>query len=265
MLEKKYNHLKEIFAELQSVVVAFSGGVDSSLLLKVAVETLGDKAIGVTVVSPSQPVYEREDARKIAQHIGAHHDFVQSHELNDPDYRANPPGRCYFCKVEICRQLFDYATLNGFQHVVDGTNVDDSGDFRPGQKAAQEFGMRSPLKEAGFTKIEIKQLSQKLGLPNWDRPSNACLASRIPYGTPITEQVLAQVGKAEDELRKLGLRQFRVRHHGSVARIEVPSDFFEVVVANKNIIINKFKEIGYNYITLDLAGFRSGSMNEVIK
>lgn len=264
MLNTKYNHLQEILTDLNSVVIAFSGGVDSSLLLYVASRTLGEKAVGVTVVSPSQPNYEREEAVRIAQFIGVTHEFVQSHELEDPDYRSNPPERCYFCKKEICHQLFDYAERNGFAHVVDGTNVDDAGDFRPGQKAAQEYGMRSPLKQAGFTKEEIKQLSRQLGLPNWDRPSNACLASRIPYGTPITEAVLRQIGEAEEILRKIGCAQMRVRHHNETARIEVPEELFDVLIKKKKNIIEEFKKLGYVYITLDLEGFRSGSMNEVI-
>jgi uncharacterized protein len=265
MQNDKYERLKEILAEMGSVLVAYSGGTDSTLVLKVAHDVLGDKAIAMTAVSASLPVADRLEAEEIARQIGAKHILVESDETSDPEYLANTPNRCFFCKKETYGKLTTYAEQYGFHVIVDGTNADDSGDYRPGRKAASEFHVRSPLLEAGFTKAEIRQLSKELGLPNWDKPAAACLSSRIPYGTTITLETLSQVERAEALLHGLGLRQLRVRHHGSVARIETEPDDFPRLLEHRNKIVTSLKAVGYTYVSLDLAGFSSGSMNDVIQ
>jgi uncharacterized protein len=244
--------------------VAFSGVVDSTLLLKVAYDVLGDRTLAVLGASPSIPQYEQEQARRIANQIGSKLVILDKHELDDPKFVENTPDRCYFCKAGICEALLAYAAQQGYDVVVDGTNADDTGDFRPGSRAAKEYGMRSPLQEVGLTKTEIRALSKALGLPNWDKPSSACLVSRIPYGDPIDEQILDQIGKAELFLLDLGFLELRVRHHGEVARIEVPVQDFSTLLKHREHIVASLKTLGYTYITLDLSGFRSGSMNEVL-
>ena len=261
MQNKKYQKLKEILAGMGSLIVAYSGGTDSSLVLKVAHDVLGDKAIALTAVSASLPASERLEAGQIAGQIGAQHILVESDETSDPAYLANTPNRCFFCKKETYGKLTAYAEQHGFHAIVDGTNVDDTGDFRPGRKAASEYHVRSPLLEAGFTKAEIRQLSRELGLPNWDKPAAACLSSRIPYGTTITLETLSQVERAEALLHGLGLRQLRVRHHGPVARIEAEPEDFPRLLDHRNEIVAALKAIGYTFVSLDLAGFHSGSMN----
>ncbi len=260
----KLDALKTLLKEMESVLVAFSGGIDSSLLLKVAYDVLGDRALGILGTSPSIPVYEREEAQAIANQIGVRLVVVDKHELDDPQFVENTPDRCYFCKAGICEELMAYAEQHGYQYVVDGANADDTGDYRPGSRAAKEYGMRSPLQEVGLTKAEIRTLAREMGLSNWDKPSSACLASRIPYGDPIDEETLDRIGKAELLLIDLGLRELRVRHHGEIARIEVPVGNFDVVLANRESLVRAFKALGYTYVTLDLTGFRSGSMNEVL-
>jgi len=260
----KVQKLKDIFAELGSVVVAYSGGTDSTLVLKVAYEVLGDKAVALTAVSASLADTDRVEAEAIARQIGARHILVETNETTNPEYLANTPNRCFFCKTETYDKLLEYAQANGYAAVVDGTNSDDIGDHRPGRQAAREHGVHSPLLEAGFSKPDIRALARELGLPNWDKPAAACLSSRIPYGTVITLQSLSQVERAEAMLRGLGLRQLRVRHHDSVARIEVESADFERLLEHRQEVLTALKAIGYTYVTLDLAGFRSGSMNEAL-
>jgi len=264
-IESKLEHLKLTLADLQGVVVAYSGGVDSTLLLKIARDILGDRAVAVTAVSPSLPASELAEAQALAQQIGARHVLLTSRETEDERYLANTPNRCYFCKSEVYAELVYFAREQGLNAVVDGTNADDASDHRPGRQAARERGVRSPLLEAGLNKTEIRQLARQMGLPNWDKPSAACLSSRIPYGTPITLELLSQVEQAEHMLKQLGIRQVRVRHHGQVARIEVEPADFETLLALRETVVRQLEELGFTYITLDLGGFRSGSMNKGIQ
>jgi len=263
-LKPKLDDLKTHLRRLGSVVVAYSGGVDSALLLKVAHDVLGDRAVAVTAVSPSQPARETKAAQTLAEQIGAPMVAFESREIDDPAYVANTPQRCYVCKGYILDQLLAYADAHGYRHVVEGSNADDEGDFRPGARAVAERDVRSPLQEAGLIKADVRALARQLGLPNWDKPSAACLASRIPYGTPITPERLDQIERAEQALDELGVAQLRVRHHDEVARIEVEPGDFETVLAQCEWIVERLKALGFSYVTLDLAGFRSGSMNEVI-
>jgi uncharacterized protein len=262
MHNEKYEKLKEILAGMSNVLVAYSGGTDSTLVLKVAHDMLGDQAIAMTAVSASLPAADRLEAETLARQIGVTHILVESGETSNPEYLANTPNRCFFCKDETYGRLSAFAREHAIQVIVDGTNADDTSDYRPGRKAASQYNVRSPLLEAGFSKAEIRQLSRELGLPNWDKPAAACLSSRIPYGTQITLSVLSQVERAESFLHGLGLRQVRVRHHGPVARIEAEPDDFYRLFEHRSEIVAALKTAGYTYVSLDLAGFRSGSMND---
>lgn len=263
VLWDKYEELKATLAAMESVLVAYSGGVDSAFLLKAATEALGDRALGIFVASPLTQA-EHDEALVIAATIGARVEVLEASSRLNPHVLANTADRCYFCKASICETLKAYAAEHGYRVVADGSNTDDLNDYRPGQRAARECGMVSPLQAAGFTKAEIRSLSQALALPTWDKPSAACLASRIPYGTPITEAALHQIDEAERLIRELGFGQLRVRHHDTIARIEVPPETFDRVLRVRGQIVDGLRALGYDYITLDLKGFRSGSMNEVL-
>jgi uncharacterized protein len=265
--QQKYNSLRQILKKLGRVLVAYSGGVDSTFLLKAAVNTLGvENVLACISAGVVEPKHVLQRAKKFAKDLKVHLEIIDTDELADANFVANKADRCFHCKSHLCQVLLDVANQNGFKHVVFGTNYDDLGDFRPGNRAMKIFGIRSPLAEAELTKQDIRTLSKKMGLETADVPSSPCLASRLAYGLEINEQRLKQIEQAEDFLRKLGFVEFRVRHHDTIARIEVhPKDFKKISAEpNRSKIIKKLKSLGFKYITIDLQGFRSGSLNEIL-
>lgn len=264
--QKKYVRLQALLQEMGRVLIAFSGGVDSTFLLKVAHDVLGEQILAVIATSDTYPRKEIQGAVRLAEDMGVAYRVVPSCEMENPDFTRNPPDRCYYCKKELFSQLQKIAAQNDFPFVLDGANFEDRRDFRPGSKAAQELLIRSPLQEAGLLKQEIRDLSRMLGLPTWNKPAMACLSSRFPYYSEIKVSALKQIEQAEEYLRSLGLVQLRVRHHDDLARIEVPAEDIARLLEPglRDKIVARFKELGYTFITLDLAGYRTGSLNEIL-
>ena len=260
----KYQRLQDILREMESVLVAYSGGVDSALLLKVARDVLGERAMGAIAASPAYAAEETEEAVAVARQMGIPLLTLETHELEDERYLANDVNRCYFCKTELFTQLEPLAKQHHLRYIAYGVNLDDDGDFRPGQRAAREFGVRGPLKEAGMGKREIRAVAKMLGVPVWDKPAMACFSSRIPYGSRVDITSLNKVYRAEKALRELGFRQVRVRHHEKIARIEVERSELTRLIDEEisRQVTRSLRDIGYLYVTVDLQGYRTGSMNE---
>lgn len=267
MLVEKLEKLQAVFAQMERALIAYSGGIDSTLVAKIAGDILADRALAVTAVSPSLLPEDLEDARIQAAVIGIAHEEVATQEMANSNYTSNPVNRCYFCKSELHDTLKPLALKRGYPYVVDGINADDLQDYRPGIQAAKERGARSPLAEVGITKMEVRQLAKELGLPWWDKPAQPCLSSRFPYGEEITVAKLQRVGRAERYLRQLGLKNLRVRSHGDTARIELPAEEIKEFVLNADLpaLVAVFQEFGFVYATLDLEGFRSGKLNQVLQ
>jgi pyridinium-3,5-biscarboxylic acid mononucleotide sulfurtransferase len=265
-LNAKEERLREIFRELDSVIVAYSGGVDSSYVAYVANAELGPRAVCITGQSASLPEYQRAEIDSVVQKFGFQHEIIRTEELENPGYRANNPDRCFFCKDELYTKLESEARTRGIKSIVDGSTVDDLGDYRPGRRAASQHAVRSPLIEAGLTKSEVRELSRRATLPTWDKPASPCLSSRIAYGTTVTIERLSKVDRGEEILREFGFREFRVRHHDQLVRIEIAPAEMDRVLRKELIeeLARRFRELGFKYVTLDLEGFRSGSMNEVL-
>lgn len=265
-LERKLNQLKTLLGQMERALVAYSGGVDSTLVAKIARDVLGDRSLAVTAVSPSLLPEELEAAKTQAASLGIAHEWLETHEMEDPNYTANPANRCYFCKRELYQTLKPLARERGYPYILDGVNADDLRDYRPGIQAARERGVRSPLAEVGVTKAEVRQLSRQLGLPWWDKPAQPCLSSRFPYGEEITPSKLQRVGRAEQYLHRLGCQTLRVRSQGDVARIELPPEQIREFIAKTDLseLVAQFQAFGFTYVTLDLEGYGSGKLNRVL-
>ncbi len=263
---QKEEQLVRILSELKRVVIGFSGGVDSSYLAFMANRVLGPDALCVTAISPSYPSFQKKETAEFVIQFGLNHRFIESNELENPEYRENAPNRCYFCKSELFSKLWELAKEGSYEAVLDGTNHDDLQDFRPGRQAASEYSVRSPLLEARMTKLDIRELSQRSGLPTWEKPALPCLSSRFPYGTSISAERLSVVDQGEMILRDFGFRIFRVRYHGELVRLEFDSAELPKALnmTMSNILLKRFKALGFKYVTIDLEGYRSGSLNEVL-
>ena len=266
-LTDKHAALRRILEGIPSLIVAYSGGVDSAYLAHLATDVLGSRALCVTADSPSYPDRHRQLALRLAARFGFHHEIIHTAELERPEYRANPANRCYYCKHELYTHLSAIARERGIAVIVDGSNADDRGDYRPGRQAAREFRVRSPLDEAGLTKSEIRELSRRAGLPTWDEPASACLSSRIPYFSEVTDEKLRTIERAEAVLRDLGFRVFRVRHHDAIARIELGRDEISRALEPEvaEAIDRELRGLGYQHVTVDLRGYRLGSLNEALR
>ncbi|BAQ65800.1 ATP-dependent sacrificial sulfur transferase LarE [Geminocystis sp. NIES-3709] len=266
MIQEKLKDLRSIFQSMDKALIAYSGGIDSTLVAKIAYDVLGDRSIAVTAVSPSLLPEELDEAQQQAQIIGINHELIETEEMKNPNYTSNPVNRCYFCKSELHDKLKPLALEKDYPYVIDGVNADDLQDYRPGIQAAKERGVRSPLAEIGITKVEVREMTKILELPWWDKPSQPCLSSRFPYGEEITFEKLHRVGRAEIYLRKLGYSNLRVRYDRDTARIELlPQQITEFVLkANLPEIVSHFQSLGFTYVTLDLEGYRSGKLNQII-
>lgn len=266
LLSAKQDRLMERLRDMRRVIVAYSGGTDSAYLAWAAHQALGPEAVAITADSASIPESHKRDAEAFARHCGFRHEYVDTYEFDNPDYVKNAPDRCFHCKDELFSRLEQVGRERGIAHIVYGVNVDDLGDYRPGQKAAHQHEVKAPLVDAGLTKAEIRELSRAAGLPTWDRPASACLSSRIPYGTPVTPETVKTVERGEEAIRALGFRQFRVRFHGELVRIEIAKDELPraMNVDMAQTLAAIFKPLGFHYVTLDLEGYRQGSLNAVL-
>jgi uncharacterized protein len=262
----KEERLRELFRALDSVIVAYSGGVDSSYVAYIANEELGPRALCITGQSASLPSYQNAEIKSVVERFGFSHEVIRTDELENPNYSANNADRCYFCKDELYNKLESVARRRGIQHIVDGSTVDDLDDYRPGRQAAKQHAVRSPLIEVGLNKSEVRELSQRATLPTWDKPASPCLSSRIAYGTTVTIERLSKVDRGEEILREFGFREFRVRHHDTLVRLEIAAAEMDRVLRKEVVeqLAARFRELGFKYVTLDLQGFRSGSMNEAL-